>query len=58
MQWVSMTEVTPAIAPIVTALLRLGFFSVVVSRGRIKVMVYIGGVFDFTENSQGGSLLT
>ena len=41
-QFINAPAVTPAIAPIVTALLTLGLFTVVASRGKIKVTVFIG----------------
>ena len=64
-------DVTPAVAPdiatAVTPLLSLGLILVVASRVRIMVTVSIGdcqarvssssGVFEFVENSSGGSLL-
>ena len=41
-QSINAPVVTPAIAPIDTALLTLGLFMVVGSRGRIKLTVFIG----------------
>ena len=41
-QSINDTVVIPAISPIVTALLTLELFTVVASRGRIKVTVFIG----------------
>ena len=40
--YINAPDVAPAIAPIVTPLLLFGFFTVVASRGRIKVTVFIG----------------
>ena len=37
-------DVTPAIAPVVTALLLLGLILVVASRGKICVMVFISDI--------------
>ena len=41
-QSINTPAVTPAIAPIVIALLSLGLFTVVASRSRMKVTVFIG----------------
>ena len=41
-QSINTPVVTPDIAPIVTALLTIGLFTVFASRGRIKVTVFIG----------------
>ena len=41
-QYINAPSVTLAIAPTVSALLMIGFFMVVASRGRIKVTVFIG----------------
>ena len=41
-QHINAPDVTPNIAPIVTALMTLGLFMVVASRGRINVTVFIG----------------
>ena len=41
-QSINVTDVDPAITPIVTLLMSLGLFTVVASRGRIKITVFIG----------------
>ena len=55
-QSINAPAVTLAIAPIVTALLTLGLFTVVASRDRIKVTIFIGDCQARVSSSSEGCL--